>query len=82
MNENTSGLPGLTSTVNMKAPAIMSYFSSTKNLDSIPEIRSVLPGSLFSEWMATVMSVSVVGEVGGERSLVSVGGGGGGGRIE
>ena len=72
MNENTSGLPGLTSTVNIKAPAIMSYFSSTKNLDSIPAMRSVLPGSLFSEWMAIVMSVSLAGEEKGEGSLASV----------
>lgn len=38
-------------------------------------MRSVLPGSLFSEWMATVMSVSLAGEEKGEGSLASVEGG-------
>ena len=63
MNENTSSLPWLTSMVNMKAPAMMLCFSITKNLDSIPTILSVLPGSLLSEWMATPSRVSGEGGV-------------------
>ena len=57
MNENTSGRPRLTSTVNIKAPAIILFFSMTKNLDSMPTILSVLPGSLLREWIATLRSV-------------------------
>ena len=61
MKENTSGLPGLTSMVNINAPAIILYFLRAKNLDSIPDILSALPGSLFNEWMATLMRTSLVG---------------------
>ena len=61
MKENTSGRPWLISTVNMNAPAIMLFFSITKNLDSIPRIRSVRPGSLLREWMATPRRVGGLG---------------------
>lgn len=62
MKENTSSLLGMTSTVKMNAPAMILYFSMTKNLDSIPLILSVLPGSLLSEWMATLRSASGEGD--------------------
>ena len=61
MKENTSGRPWLISTVNMNAPAIMLCFSITKNLDSIPRIRSVRPGSLLREWIATLSRVGGLG---------------------
>ena len=61
MNENTSNRPWPTSTVNIKAPAIILYFSITKNFDSIPLILSVLPGSLLRECMATLSRVCVAG---------------------
>ena len=67
MNENTSGFPGLTSMVKMKAPATMLCFFMTKNLDSIPMILSVLPGSLLRECMATLRRVS--GEGGDEEGV-------------
>lgn len=75
MKENTSGLLWMTSTVKMKAPAMILYFSMTKNLDSIPLILSVLPGSLLSEWIATLRSASGEGEAclaSGEKMSKSV----------
>ena len=61
MNENTSGRPWLISMVNINAPAIMLCFSITKNLDSIPRILSVLPGSLLRECMDTLSRVGGLG---------------------
>ena len=61
MKENTSGRPWLISTVNMNAPTIMLCFSITKNLDSIPRICSVRPGSLLREWIATLSRVGGLG---------------------
>ena len=61
MNENTSGRPGLISTVNINTPATIWCFSITKNFDSMPRILSVLPGSLLRECIATLSRVCGLG---------------------